>query len=66
MKEPARLYKVENPEPMDFGNMMLLHPTAIIIGISISLFLALALIFAITGHSAVDSGGLRNFIARGC
>ena len=67
MKEPARLYKVENPEPvMDFRNMMLLHPTAIIIGIGISLFLTLALIFAITGHSATDSGGLRNFIARGC
>ena len=68
MREPVRLHKVETSEPLmdDFENWILLHPTAIIIGIGISLFLTLALIFAITGHSATDSGGLRNFIARGC
>ena len=66
--QPVRLGKVETSQPLmdDFENWILLHPTAIIIGIGISLFLTLALIFAITGHSATDSGGLRNFIARGC
>jgi hypothetical protein len=50
----------------DFENWILLHPAAIVIGVGISLFLALALIFAVTGNAAVESGGMRNFIANGC
>ena len=66
--QPVRLGKVETSQPLmdDFESWILLHPAAIVIGVGISLFLALALVFAVTGHSAVDSGGLRNFIARGC
>lgn len=65
--QPVRLGKVETSQPMDdFENWILLHPTAIVIGVGISLFLALALIFAVTGNAAVESGGMRNFIANGC
>ena len=66
--QPVRLGKVETSQPFmdDFENWILLHPTAIILGISLTLFLVGALIFACTGHAAVESGGLRNFIAMGC
>ena len=66
--QPVRLGKVETSQPLmdDFENWILLHPAAIFIGVGISLFLALALIFAITGNAAVESGGMRNFIANGC
>ena len=66
--QPVRLDKVETSQPFmdDFENWILLHPAAIVIGVGISLFLALALIFAITGNAAVESGGMRNFIANGC
>ena len=67
MKEPVRLGKVENTTPplMDFEMWILLHPSAVIMGMGIVLLILGALIFAITGHSAVDSGGMRNFIASG-
>lgn len=68
MKEPARLYKVEDPSsPLmdDFERWILLHPSAIIIGIAIALLLLSALTFAVTGHATVESGGMRNFIANG-
>ena len=67
MKEPARLCKVENTtHPLiDFENSILLHPSAVIIGIGITLLILGSLMFAVTGHAAVDSGGMRNFIANG-
>ena len=68
MKEPVRLGKVETSQPLmsvDVETWILLHPSAIIIGIGISLLLAGALFFAVTGHAAVESGGMRNFIASG-
>ena len=66
-KEPARLYKVQdNVSPlMNFESWVLLHPTAIIIAVFFSIFICGALVFAVTGHAAVDSGGMRNFIANG-
>lgn len=66
MKEPVRLHKVEqNNYSFDFGRWMLLHPSTILIGIGIAVFLVGALVFAVTGHAAVDSGGMRNFLAAG-
>ncbi len=67
MKEPVRLGKVETPSTMeiDFKNWMLLHPSAIILGICFALFILGALVWCYTGHSAVESGGMRNFLARG-
>ena len=66
MKEPVRLGKVENTAPlMDFEMWILLHPSAVIMGMGITLLILGALVFAVTGHSAVESGGMRNFIANG-
>lgn len=66
MKEPVRLEKVETQQPLtDFGTWIFLHPTALIIGIGFTLFLLGALYFALTGHAAVESGELRNFVATG-
>lgn len=66
MKEPVRLGKVETQQPLtDFGTWIFLHPTALIIGIGFTLFLLGALYFALTGHAAVESGELRNFVATG-
>lgn len=66
-KTPARLGKVEdNVSPlMNFESWVLLHPTAIIIAIFFSIFICGALVFAVTGHAAVESGNMRNFIASG-
>ena len=59
--KPARLDK-NTKENM---NPILLNPAAIILaGIIIMVILA-ALVFAVTGHAAVESGGLRNFLATG-
>ncbi|MBQ2637242.1 MAG: hypothetical protein IJG09_11205 [Methanobrevibacter sp.] len=67
-KTPARLGKVEdNVSPfMNLGSWVLLHPTAIILAVFFSIFICGALIFAVTGHAAVESGSMRNFIASGC
>ena len=68
MREPARLGKVETPRPImnvDVETWILLHPSAVILGIGIALFLAGALFFAVTGHAAVESGGMRNFLVTG-
>lgn len=65
-KEPARVYRVEEPQPIiDFESFILLHPSAIIMGLGIVILIIGALIFALTGHAAVDSGGMRNFFASG-
>ena len=67
-KTPARLGKVEdNVSPfMNLGSWVLLHPAAIFLAIGFSILIGGALLFAITGHSAVESGSMRNFIASGC
>ena len=67
MKEPARLgRRVENSHPfIDFETWIFLHPVAIIIGIGFTLFFIAALFFAVTGHAAVESGELRNFVTTG-
>lgn len=66
-KTPARLGKVEdNVSPLiDFESWVLLHPTAIILAVFFSIFICGALLFALTGHAAVESGTMRNFIATG-
>lgn len=67
VKEPVRLHKVQdNISPFEFLNSwVLLHPAVIVIGMGMLLFIVSALAFAATGHSAVESGGMRNFLARG-
>ena len=66
-KTPARLGKVEdNVSPLiDFESWVLLHPTAIFLAVFFSIFICGALLFALTGHAAVESGTMRNFIATG-
>ena len=66
-KEPVRLHKVQdNISPFEFLNSwVLLHPAVIVIGMGIFVLIVSALAFAATGHSAVESGGMRNFIAGG-
>ena len=61
MSKPARLGRIEEPEPM----VLFLHPAAIIIAGLIALLIVSALLFAVSGGSAVDSGGMRNFLAAG-
>ena len=61
MSKPARLGRIEEPEPM----VLFLHPAAIIIAGLIVLLIISALLFAVNGGSAVDSGGMRNFLATG-
>lgn len=61
MSKPARLGRIEEPEPM----VLFLHPAAIIIAGLIILLIVSALLFAVNGGSAVDSGGMRNFLAAG-
>jgi len=67
MNKPVRLYKKEDDvSPLiDFESWVLLHPTAIVLAVCFSLLICGALIFAVTGHSVVESGGMRNFIATG-
>ena len=50
------------PEPV---NPVFLTPATIIIAGLILVILLSALVFAVTGHAAVDSGGMRNFLAQG-
>ena len=64
MKEPARLGRVK--EPIHFETrMLLLHPVAIIMAVGVVTLILCALLFAVTGHSAVESGGMRNFLVNG-
>lgn len=67
-KTPARLGKVEDQVSplMNFESWVLLHPAAILLAIGFSILIGEALIFAVTGHAALESGGMRNFIANGC
>ncbi|MBQ6512236.1 hypothetical protein [Methanobrevibacter sp.] len=67
MKEPARLAKQQeiNVSPFNLSGWVLLHPTAIIFAVMFTLFICGSLYFAFTGHAAVDSGGMRNFLANG-
>ncbi|MBQ2832416.1 hypothetical protein [Methanobrevibacter sp.] len=65
MREPARLGKVETKNTSINVDWIFLHPSAVILGIGFTLFLIGILVFALTGHAAVDSGGMRNFIASG-
>ena len=66
-KTPARLGKVENNVSplMNLGSWVLLHPAAIVLGLILIMFFSGALLFAVTGHAAVESGSMRNFIATG-
>lgn len=59
MSKPARLGKVEEPKPM----MLFIHPVAIILAGLIMVLILSALVFAVSGGSAVESGGMRNFLA---
>ena len=67
MSKPARLYKVEEPRNisplMNNSGWVLLHPAAILIALLIMVILLSALVFAVSGGSAVESGGMRNFLA---
>lgn len=65
--KPARLNKVEdNASPLiDLENWVLLHPVAILIAIIFTILIFSTLVFAFTGHSAVESGNMRNFIVTG-
>ena len=60
--EPARLKKKEE---IVFDSWMLLHPAVIIITMLLTVALCSALVFALTGGSAVESGGMRNFLING-
>lgn len=62
MKTPVRLAKREEPKPM---SLILLHPAVLLIAGLILIIICSALIFAVTGHSTVESGSMRNFIATG-
>ena len=61
MSRPARLGKIEEPKPMT----LFLHPAAILIAGLIIMLIMSALVFAVTGHAAVESGSMRNFLATG-
>ena len=58
---PARLGKIEEPKPMT----LFLHPAAIILAGLVIVLVVSALMFAVTGHAAVESGSMRNFLATG-
>ena len=60
-KQPVRLGKVSEPKPMT----LFLHPVAILIAGLIIMLIMSALVFAVTGHAAVESGSMRNFLATG-
>ena len=57
----ARLGKVEEPKPMT----LYIHPVAILLAGLIVLLILSALVFAVSGGSAVESGGMRNFLVNG-
>lgn len=59
--KPVRLAKVEEPKPL--SSMMFIHPATVIIAGLIMVVILSALIFAVSGGSAVESGGMRNFLA---
>ena len=61
MSRPARLGKIEEPKPMT----LFLHPAAILLAGLVIVLVVSALMFAVTGHAAVESGGMRNFLATG-
>ena len=61
MSRPARLGKIEEPKPM----VLFLHPAAIILAGLVIVLVVSALMFAVTGHAAVESGSMRNFLATG-
>ena len=61
MNKPVRLGKVEEPKPL--SSMMFIHPATVIIAGLIMVVILSALIFAVSGGSAVESGGMRNFLA---
>lgn len=66
-KGPVRLHKQpDNVSPLlNFENWVFLHPVAIIIAIMFMVLIVSALMFAVTGHAAVESGSMRNFLATG-
>jgi len=62
--QPVRLAKVEDDTPLiNLNSWVLLHPAVIIIAVFIMVVLLSALVFAVSGGSAVESGGMRNFLA---
>ena len=62
--QPVRLAKVEDDTPLiNLNSWVLLHPAVIIIAVFIMVILLSALVFAVSGGSAVESGGMRNFLA---
>lgn len=65
--KPARLGKQQeiNVSPFNFSGWMLLHPTAILLAGLIIMLIVSALIFAVNGGSAVESGSMRNFLVNG-
>ena len=61
--QPVRLAKVEDDTPLiNLNSWVLLHPAVIIIAVFIMVILLSALVFAVSGGSAVESGGMRNFL----
>jgi len=62
--QPVRLAKVEDDTPLiNLNSWVLMHPAVIIIAVFIMVILLSALVFAVSGGSAVESGGMRNFLA---
>ena len=66
-KQPVRLAKVETDDTplINLNSWVLMHPAVIIIAVFIMVILLSALVFAVSGGSAVESGAMRNFIAQG-
>lgn len=66
-REPVRLAKKpeKNVSPLINHGWMLMHPAVILIILLLIIIFFSAFAFAITGGSAVESGGMRNFLARG-
>lgn len=62
---PVRLAKIEEPKPLS-TTILFLHPAAFVIAGLITIMLIGALMFALNGGCAVESGVGRNFIANGC
>ena len=63
-KQPVRLGKIEEPKPLN-TTILFLHPAAIILAGLITVMIIGALLFALNGGCAVESGVGRNFLARG-
>ena len=62
--QPVRLAKVEDDTPLiNLNSWVFMHPAVIIIAVFIMVILLSALVFAVSGGSAVESGGMRNFLA---